>query len=308
MSGARRDRLPDRAGAAGRGGRRQHRRRAPRAARHASRTSARAKAEIFGGLRRRRRRRSIRPTSRCSRRTWRALPARRRTFGPTASRATVAYDDVQAGADGADAAAASVGRDLGRAAWSRTLPLIGRAQRVERGGGGAASRSRSTSAKARSSTGWPTVQPAKHRAQLVPVGDRTVLDDCYNAAPPSMRAALDALVDDHAAGRAEDRGARRHARARARLGAAARRDRRLRRGARRPADRASARVGGTSPRPRGATLGARPLARRRCRRRPRARVRAVSRAGDVILVKASRGMRLERVIDALELCAGSGLS
>ena len=39
------------------------------------------------------------------------------------------------------------------------------------------------------------MRPAKHRAQLVPVGDRTVLDDCYNASPLSMRAALDALVD-----------------------------------------------------------------------------------------------------------------
>ena len=42
--------------------------------------------------------------------------------------------------------------------------------------------------------GLETVQPAKHRAQLISVGNRLVLDDCYNASPVSMRAALDALV------------------------------------------------------------------------------------------------------------------
>jgi UDP-N-acetylmuramoyl-tripeptide--D-alanyl-D-alanine ligase len=44
------------------------------------------------------------------------------------------------------------------------------------------------------SLGLSNVRPAWHRAQLVPVGDRTLLDDCYNASPPSMSAALDALT------------------------------------------------------------------------------------------------------------------
>ena len=35
--------------------------------------------------------------------------------------------------------------------------------------------------------GLASVKPAKHRAQLVQLGALTVLDDCYNAAPASMR-------------------------------------------------------------------------------------------------------------------------
>jgi UDP-N-acetylmuramoyl-tripeptide--D-alanyl-D-alanine ligase len=43
-------------------------------------------------------------------------------------------------------------------------------------------------------TGIARVKPAKHRAQLIKIADRLVLDDCYNASPLSMRAAIDALV------------------------------------------------------------------------------------------------------------------
>ena len=48
--------------------------------------------------------------------------------------------------------------------------------------------------------GLAEVAPAKHRLQLVQLGGRTILDDCYNAAPASMRAALDALVEIAPAG------------------------------------------------------------------------------------------------------------
>ncbi len=42
--------------------------------------------------------------------------------------------------------------------------------------------------------GLEAVRPEKHRMQLLDVAGRRVLDDCYNASPPSVRAALDALL------------------------------------------------------------------------------------------------------------------
>ena len=41
--------------------------------------------------------------------------------------------------------------------------------------------------------GLSVVHGEKHRMQLLELGARTVLDDCYNASPPSVMAALDAL-------------------------------------------------------------------------------------------------------------------
>jgi UDP-N-acetylmuramoyl-tripeptide--D-alanyl-D-alanine ligase len=123
---------------------------------------------------------------------------------------------------------------------------------------------------------------------LVQVGGRTILDDCYNAAPASMRAALDALVEITPPGAQKvavlgdmlelgPESAKLHAD----IGEYAR-----------------ARVEHLI------TLGTQSKAMRAGFHTddPRAaadKVRAISRAGDVILVKASRGMRLERVIDAL---------
>jgi UDP-N-acetylmuramoyl-tripeptide--D-alanyl-D-alanine ligase len=122
----------------------------------------------------------------------------------------------------------------------------------------------------------------------VQVGALTVLDDCYNAAPNSMRAALDALVEITPPGAQKlavlgdmlelgPESTKLHAE----LGAyaTARVDHLITLGAQ------AEHMGGSfhTDDPRAAA----------------GRVRALSRAGDVILVKASRGMRLERVIDAL---------
>ena len=42
--------------------------------------------------------------------------------------------------------------------------------------------------------GLSVVHGEKHRMQILELGSRTVLDDCYNASPPSVMAALDALL------------------------------------------------------------------------------------------------------------------
>ena len=43
--------------------------------------------------------------------------------------------------------------------------------------------------------GLPMARAAKHRSSLGEIGGRHIIDDCYNASPPSMAAALDTVVD-----------------------------------------------------------------------------------------------------------------
>ncbi|HEX7078729.1 MAG TPA: UDP-N-acetylmuramoyl-tripeptide--D-alanyl-D-alanine ligase, partial [Candidatus Eisenbacteria bacterium] len=149
------------------------------------------------------------------------------------------------------------------------------------------------------------LRPAKHRLELIQARGLTVLDDAYNANPASMAAALALL------GSIEARGARR-----AVLGDM------LELG---PASDALHEAVGRAVPPaawlyaagafaaaieRGARAAGVPKARaRRFDSVPAMAAAVVSDAapGDLVLVKASRGMRLERVVDALvEGNAGAG--
>jgi UDP-N-acetylmuramoyl-tripeptide--D-alanyl-D-alanine ligase len=145
--------------------------------------------------------------------------------------------------------------------------------------------------------GLASVRPEKHRMQLLHIEGRLVVDDCYNASPPSMRAALDATA---ALGGA---GARRVAilgdmrelgpsgpEAHVALGryAAERVDTLIGLGELGEKIAAGARD----------KLGAHAMMASNTDDAA-ARARSASRAGDVVLVKASRGMKLERVLDAL---------
>jgi UDP-N-acetylmuramoyl-tripeptide--D-alanyl-D-alanine ligase len=149
--------------------------------------------------------------------------------------------------------------------------------------------------------GLATVQPSKHRAQLIQIGARTVLDDCYNAAPPSMRAALDALVEVTPPGAQRiavlgdmlELGAD-SARLHTEIGAYA-------------ATKVDHLIT-VGEQAKHILTGAAALTDRVFHTddpgAAAAEVRRVSSPGDVILVKASRGMRLERVIEALAAESG----
>jgi UDP-N-acetylmuramoyl-tripeptide--D-alanyl-D-alanine ligase len=208
------------------------------------------------------------------------------TFGPKSARPTVAYDDVKPGPTGLTMRLhlSGVTSAVGVVAH---VPLIGR-HNASNAAAAACVALALDIGEGSILDGLANVRPAKHRAQLVQVGGRTVLDDCYNAAPASMRAALDALVE------ITPPGAQKIAvlgdmlelgpdspKLHAEIGAyaAARVDHLITMGAR--AQQMSGAFHTDDPRAAADKL------------------RAVSRAGDVILVKASRGMRLERVIDAL---------
>ncbi|MCU1282614.1 MAG: UDP-N-acetylmuramoyl-tripeptide--D-alanyl-D-alanine ligase [bacterium] len=255
---------------------------------------ARAKAEIFaglgaGGV-------AIYPLDEALLRPYVAALPRTMTFGPKASRATVSYDDVRPGPTGLTMRLHLTGvtSAVGVAAH---VALIGR-HNASNAAAAACAALALDIGEGSILEGLATVRAAKHRAQLVQVaGGRTVLDDCYNAAPASMRAALDALVEVTPAGAQKiavlgdmlelgPDSARLHGEAGAY--AAERVDQLITMGN-------EAKQIDAAARPR---LGDRVFHTDDARAAAE-RVRAVSRAGDVILVKASRGMRLERVIDAL---------
>jgi UDP-N-acetylmuramoyl-tripeptide--D-alanyl-D-alanine ligase len=143
-----------------------------------------------------------------------------------------------------------------------------------------------------------STQLPPHRSAAVPAGGRVVLDDCYNANPDSMRAALGSVVTSAGAGRAfailgdmleiggdpaalhRDVGRAAGARLAGLVAVGTLADA-LVAGAREaglPADRA---VAVATP------------------EEAAARAAAWTAPGDWVLVKASRGMKLERAVDAL---------
>jgi UDP-N-acetylmuramoyl-tripeptide--D-alanyl-D-alanine ligase len=220
-----------------------------------------------------------------------AIPAaRRRTFGPADSDADVRYDHVRVGPTGVELRLYSDDN-----VSVLNVPLIGRHNASNAAAAATVARVLGVDHKA-IVEGLARVRPAKHRAQLVPLGGRTLLDDCYNAAPPSMRAALDALVEITplsgqkvaVLGDMLELGPDSE-RLHAEIGAyaAERVDQLITIGPLSAAMHAAA-----------AALGDRRL-HSGDPEAAAARVSAISRAGDVVLVKASRGMRLERVIEAL---------
>ena len=245
---------------------------------------ATAKAEIFGGLGAGGI--GIFPADEPLLRPHVASLPRAMTFGAKASRPTVAYEEVKPGPTGLTLRLHlhGVTSAIGVAAH---VPLIGR-HNASNAAAAACAALALDIGEGSILDGLANARPAKHRLQLLQIGGRTIVDDCYNAAPGSMRAALDALVEITPAGAQRiavlgdmlelgPESAKLHAE----IGAYAR-------------ERVSHLI----------TLGerARAMGGSFHADDPRAaaeRARAVSRAGDVILVKASRGMRLERVIDAL---------
>jgi UDP-N-acetylmuramyl pentapeptide synthase len=149
-----------------------------------------------------------------------------------------------------------------------------------------------------------TLELPPHRSAVVPAGGRVVLDDCYNANPDAMRAALASVVSSAGAGRAfailgdmlelgpdaeelhravgRDAGA--HLAGLAAVGA-----------------RADAFVAGA----REAGLAAERAVVAPSPEDAAARVAAWTAPGDWVLVKASRGMKLERAVKALEGALGA---
>jgi UDP-N-acetylmuramoyl-tripeptide--D-alanyl-D-alanine ligase len=218
-------------------------------------------------------------------------PAQRRTFGPAdVIDADVRYDHVRVGPTGVELRLYSDDN-----VSVLNVPLIGRHNASNAAAAAAVARALGIDHKP-IVDGLARVRPAKHRAQLVPLGGRTLLDDCYNAAPPSTRAAIDALVEITplsgqkiaVLGDMLELGPDSE-RLHAEIGAyaAERVDHLITIGPQSAAMHAAA-----------AALGDRRL-HTDDPEAAAARVSAISRAGDVVLVKASRGMRLERVIEAL---------
>ena len=223
-------------------------------------------------------------------------PAQRRTFGPQRLSPTVGYDRVRSDHTGL-AFTLHLSGLTSHSGVQAKMGLLG-AHNASNAAAAAAAALALDVGEGSILDGLAHVKPAKHRAQLIAVGDRTVLDDCYNAAPLSMRAALDALVEVTPAG------AQRIAvlgdmlelgpespRLHREIGAYA-------------GDRVDALIlvgneAAAMTQSAGKRLTADRIFHFSDPRSAATQVRAISRPGDVILVKASRGMRLERVIDLL---------
>jgi UDP-N-acetylmuramoyl-tripeptide--D-alanyl-D-alanine ligase len=255
---------------------------------------ARAKAEIFGGL-------GpdgvgIYPLDEPLLTAHVAALPHTMTFGPRTTRATVTYDDVRPGPTGLElhlylsgvtptgGVVAHVGL-IGRHNASNAAAAACVALALDIGEGSILD-------------GLATVRAAKHRAQLVAVaGGRTVLDDCYNAAPASTRAAIDALAE------IAPTGAQKVAVLGDMLELGPDSDRLHHEVGVYAADKLD-HVISIGEAARHIDAGARTRSNRVFHtndpREAAQEALRVTNAGDVILIKASRGMRLERVIDALQ--------
>jgi UDP-N-acetylmuramoyl-tripeptide--D-alanyl-D-alanine ligase len=149
--------------------------------------------------------------------------------------------------------------------------------------------------------GLSQVKSEKHRMQVVHIDGRTLIDDCYNASPPSVRAALDALaqlggkqarriailgdmLELGPSGPAEHAAIGRYAGTRANeviaLG---------------PLSKETVAGAGETLGEHAAHVGDPEEAAQRAMQR--------SKPGDLLLVKGSRGMKLERVIEAMSRLA-----
>jgi UDP-N-acetylmuramoyl-tripeptide--D-alanyl-D-alanine ligase len=219
-------------------------------------------------------------------------PKKTITFGKRAH-ANVGIDDVTAGPHGVGFTLHLEGLTSHQGV-NVSLPLVGAHNAMDAAAAAAAARALDVG-EGPILDGLSKVRPAKHRSQLIVAGDRVILDDCYNASPLSTRAALDALVSVAVKkkiaviGDMLELGPESTA-LHAEIGAyaAERVDELIAFGpqAKHVAEAAAKKMGSHvlhTDDPNDAAD----------------RVLEVSGAGDVILVKASRGMRLERVIDRL---------
>jgi UDP-N-acetylmuramoyl-tripeptide--D-alanyl-D-alanine ligase len=217
-------------------------------------------------------------------------PKKTLTFGAQKSSPDVGIGEVTAGAQGV-----GFNLHLRETTLGVVLPLVGAHNALDAAAAAAAARALDVG-EGPILDGLSKVRPAKHRAQLVPAKDRTILDDCYNASPLSMRAALDALVSvsQHkkiaVLGDMLELGPK-SPQLHSEIGsyAAERVDEIIAFGplANHIAEAAAAK------------LGAEHVLHTEDPNDAAERVLQVSGPGDVILVKASRGMRLERVIEKL---------
>jgi UDP-N-acetylmuramoyl-tripeptide--D-alanyl-D-alanine ligase len=219
-------------------------------------------------------------------------PERRLTFGGRSGGDVRLLDFVAAGASGAVARYAVRGTPV-----VARLPLGG-AHNARNGAAALAAALAAGVSPVAAARGLETVTLPPHRSATLAAGGRTILDDCYNANPASMAAALAGLAATSAGGRRFailgdmlEIGAGAEAAHRA-LGRAAGTELAglVAVGAFAPSVIAEARAAGL------------PEARAVVAPSPEAAAAALvpwTAAGDWILVKASRGLRLERAVEAL---------
>jgi UDP-N-acetylmuramoyl-tripeptide--D-alanyl-D-alanine ligase len=226
-------------------------------------------------------------------------PERRLTFGGRSTGDVRVLDCIPAGASGSVVRYAVRGTPV-----VVRLPLGG-AHNARNGAAALAAALAAGVAPVDAARGLESVALPPHRSAPLAAGGRTILDDCYNANPASMNAALAALAAAAGAGGRFailgdmlELGAGAEAAHRA-LGRAA--------GA---ALTGLAAVGALAPVVVGeARAAGLPVERAVVAASPEAAAAALgpwTAAGDWILVKASRGLRLERAVEALRNALGPG--